>query len=191
MIDEKEEFNSIIKDVLSNDMVQKMKLFRQHCDISCFDHCYRTAFLCYKICKKLNWDYVAVARAAMVHDLFLYDWREKSDRKGLHAFTHPITAYQNASKMFELSDKEKDIIVKHMWPLTWHLPKYKESYVLTFMDKYSAIKESFDYSVACLKNSVYFKYAYVVLAFCLFSLSRRSKLVVAAIIRDIMLLFMV
>ncbi len=49
----------------------------------------------------------------MLHDLFLYDWRKKQDdRKGLHAFTHPKTAYKNASKLFALNEKEKDIILK-------------------------------------------------------------------------------
>ena len=40
-------------------------------------------------------DYVSVARAGMLHDLFLYDWRKRENgRKGLHAFTHPKSAYE-------------------------------------------------------------------------------------------------
>ena len=89
-----------------------------------------------------------MARAAMLHDLFLYDWR-KSQRDveiyGLHAFAHPKIALKNASKIFDLNNKEQDIIVKHMWPVTLSLPKYKESFVITFADKYSALKESFNY----------------------------------------------
>ncbi len=189
MKDDKEEFESIIKDIVNNKTVQEMKKYRQHCNISCYEHCYRTAYYCYKICKKLHWDYVSVARAAMVHDLFLYDWRVKSDRKGLHAFTHPKAAYENASKLFDLSKKEKDIIVKHMWPVTLALPRYKESYVLTLMDKFSATKESFEFAVDCAKENQVLKYAYVGLAFFTFSTYKRSKGIMAAIIRDIMFLF--
>ena len=80
----------------------------------------------------------------MVHDLFLYDWRKRiNGRKGLHAFTHPFTAYENASKLFNLNAKEKDIFLKHMWPVTFfHFPKYKESFVLTFVDKRCALSEA-------------------------------------------------
>ena len=34
-----------------------------------------------------------------------------------------------------------DIIVKHMWPLTVTLPKYRESYIVTLADKYCATSE--------------------------------------------------
>lgn len=181
MSKEKEEFESIIKDIIANETVQEMKKYRQHCNISCFEHCYRTAFYCYKICKALHWDYVSVARAAMLHDLFLYDWRLKSDRKGLHAFTHPKAAYDNASKLFDLSAKEKDIIVKHMWPVTLALPKYKESYVLTLMDKYSATRESFEYAVDCFKSSRMLRYAYFILTLCIFGPQKRGKFLTSII----------
>jgi len=36
---------------------------------------------------------------------------------------------------------EKDIIRKHMWPATKELPSYKESYVVSFVDKYCAVLE--------------------------------------------------
>lgn len=139
------EFVNIISDMLENETVQDMKDYRQHFDITCFDHCLVASYYCYKICKKHKLDYISCARASMVHDLFLYDWRKKQDgRKGLHGFTHPKTAYENASKIFELNDIEKDVILKHMWPLTFfQFPKYKESFVLILVDKYCALFESF------------------------------------------------
>lgn len=137
------EFELIIHEIAENETVQSMKNFRQHYDTSCYDHCMQVSFISYKVCKKLNLDYKSAARAAMIHDLFLYDWRHKVEgRKGLHAFTHPHIALENALKLFELSEKEQDIILKHMWPLTIKLPKYPESYVVTLVDKYSTILES-------------------------------------------------
>ena len=46
---------------------------------------------------------------------------------------------------FDLNDMEKDIIVKHMWPLTIVPPKFKESYIVTLVDKYCATKEFFKF----------------------------------------------
>ena len=37
--------------------------------------------------------------------------------------------------------KEKEIIKKHMWPLTFSPPKYLESFIVTIVDKYCAFKE--------------------------------------------------
>ena len=159
-----DEFIQIIDDLLNNDTVKQMKNFRQHYETSCFDHCLIASYYCYLYGKKFNLDYVSCARAAMLHDLFLYDWRKKQDdRKGLHAFTHPKTAYKNASKLFALNEKEKDIILKHMWPVTIALPKYKESYLLTLVDKYCALNEFYQeiYNRFCQKKL--FRYAYVFL----------------------------
>ncbi len=50
-------------------------------------------------------------------------------------------AYDNARKITELNKIEKDAILKHMWPCTLVPPKYKESYVLTFVDKTCAVME--------------------------------------------------
>lgn len=137
------EYMEIVKDILSNNIVQDMKNYRQHYNVSCFDHCLFASYNMYTICKKRNLDYKSAARGAMVHDLFLYDWRKKQEgRKGLHAFTHPKTSYENASKFMNLNEKEKDIILTHMWPVTFfHFPKYKESFLLTIIDKYLAVTD--------------------------------------------------
>ena len=85
----------------------------------------------------------------ILHDLFLYDWRNSKKElnlKGYHAFIHPKIALENASRLFKLNEKEKDIILKHMWPVTFFsLPKYKESYIITVTDKLSALKSFYEY----------------------------------------------
>ena len=142
IIDKDVEFQNIIKELVENKTVQKMKNFRQHYETTCFDHCYTVSYYCYLICKKCNLDYISGARAGMLHDLFLYDWRKRQpDRKGLHAFTHGRTACKNASALFNLNEKEKDMIIKHMWPVTVQLPQSLEGLILTFVDKYCAMSE--------------------------------------------------
>ena len=165
------EFFEIIKDIISNDTVRQMKNFRQHCNTSCYKHCMKVAYYTYIACKKMRLDYVSATRAAMVHDLFLYDWRKKYrnvDLPGLHAFVHPKIALKNASKLFDLNDIEKDVISKHMWPVTFGFPKYMESYIVTIMDKYSACLETYYYIRNKLSQKTFYKYAYIFLSMIFF-----------------------
>ena len=160
------EFMEIINDIINNETVKKMKKYRQHYDVNTYEHCLNVAYLSYKICKKLNWDYKSMARAAMLHDLFLYDWRKsKKELKldGYHAFVHPKIALDNASKLFELNKKEKDIIVKHMWPVTLAFPKYKETFVITITDKISAMQESLNYYSNRMQSKKVYRYTYIFL----------------------------
>lgn len=165
LMDNDKEFQSIIRELIENDTVQEMKKYRQHYETSCFEHCYTAAYYCYLICKKYDLDYSSATRAAMLHDLFLYDWRKKQpNKKGLHAFTHGKTACENACKLFNLNEKEKDIIIKHMWPVTIEFPKSVEGFILTFVDKYCAISESLEVLQTKLFMKRAFRYAYVFLS---------------------------
>ena len=53
---------------------------------------------------------------------------------------YPRIAVRNARKLVNLNKKEEDIILKHMWGATIAPPKYKESYIVTMVDKYWAVK---------------------------------------------------
>jgi uncharacterized protein len=52
-----------------------------------------------------------------------------------------MIAVANAKKYFSINEIEEDIIKKHMWPLTLIPPKYKESFIVSFADKYLSSKE--------------------------------------------------
>lgn len=165
------DFFNIIDDIISNDTVKQMKNYRQHCNTSCYKHCMQVAYFTYMACKKMKLDYISATRAAMLHDLFLYDWRKKYrniDITGLHAFVHPRIALKNACEIFELNDIEKDIILKHMWPVTLSFPRYKESYIVTIMDKYSACLETYLYLRNKLKRKSFYRYAYIFLSMIFF-----------------------
>ena len=158
------EYMELVKDLINNDIVKEMQNYRQHYDVNTFEHCMNVSYISYKICKKLKLDYKSMARAAMLHDLFLYDWRNSKEElhlDGYHAFVHPKIALENASKLYKLNEKEKDIIVKHMWPVTIAFPKYKETYVITLVDKYSALQESMQYYRNKITSKKLYKYAYI------------------------------
>lgn len=72
--------------------------------------------------------------------MFFYDWRNTKFAKS-HAYVHPRIAYRNACKLTKISPLEKDIIIKHMWGATIAPPRYKESFIVTFVDDYVACME--------------------------------------------------
>jgi HD superfamily phosphodiesterase len=118
-----------------------MKNYIQHGNINCLDHSIYVSYSSYLICRRLGLDYRSAARGGLLHDFFLYDWHIGKPYKGLHGFIHPCIALQNANKYFVLNNREKEIIEKHMWPLTIGLPRYKETIVVLLLDKYWALIE--------------------------------------------------
>ena len=157
-MNKKENFEDIINEFINNDTVLQMKNYRQHFDVNCYDHCYDVAKTMYKVTKKFNLDYVSATRASMLHDLFLYDWHVKDGRKNFHALRHGKIACDNASKIFELNAKEKDMITKHMWPSTLIPPKSREGFILTAVDKYCTVKESLSYITRVVSNKKVLRY---------------------------------
>jgi len=137
----KEKFLEIINDILANKSIQNLKLYKHHYAYTRLEHCLSVSYYTYVICKFLHLDYKSAARAALLHDLFFYDCEDKLSRPKNHIKNHPQIALENANKLFNLNKKEQDIILKHMWPLTFSPPKYLESFIVTIVDKYCAFKE--------------------------------------------------
>ena len=135
------EFYACIEDLLQAEDVQKLSLFTQHLNTSRLQHSINVAYYSFAWCKKMGLDYTSAARAGMLHDLYLYDWRDGRQPEGSHVKAHPIVALRNAKKIAELNAIEEDAILRHMWPGTLKPPKYKESMVVSMADKYSAYRE--------------------------------------------------
>ncbi|MGC6767892.1 HD domain-containing protein [Enterococcus sp. LJL128] len=139
---EDKEYMSYVEDLLATEEVQRLGNYIQHVNSTRLEHSISVSYYSYKLAKKWNGDARATARAGLLHDLFYYDWRTTKFDEGSHAYMHPRIAARNAEKITELSDLERDIIIKHMWGATIAPPKYKESYIVTMVDKYCAIKEA-------------------------------------------------
>lgn len=135
------EFRDIVKDILNNREFKKLENYKHH-STSRLDHSIRVSFYAYKICKKFNLDYISAARGGLLHDFFMNRYCD-SGKKDL-LVGHPEIALYNSLKHFELNDKEMDIIRSHMFPVNMKvIPKYKESYIITFIDKVACIYERF------------------------------------------------
>lgn len=133
-------------DILDSDNFQSTRNYIQHGSIPVHRHCIDVARQSIAISKALRipCSERELIRGALLHDYFLYDWHDKSreNYQMLHGFYHPGIALRNASKEYDLTLREKDIIEKHMWPLTVVPPRCREAWIVTTADKYCSILET-------------------------------------------------
>lgn len=167
-------FEYISKDILKNRKFQCIA-HESHHGITRMEHSLRVAKYVYKISKKLKLDYVSATRAAILHDFFTNS--EFGENHGLiQGVVHPDIALQNAKGEFKLNKIEENAIETHMFPLNAKMPKYKESWVLTFTDKAVAIYEylSYKFSYTKLTSKVNGKLNLaVILSFYLITMGRK------------------
>ena len=121
------------------------KEFIQHGTVSVYDHCLSVAAESVRLARAMNIDVDidSLVRGALLHDYFLYDWHDNPDgRHNVHGFTHPYTALRNAKNDLNLTKKESDIIVHHMFPLVPIPPHSREAWIVCMADKICATKET-------------------------------------------------
>ena len=135
------EYAACVADLLNSDEVLWMKNIRHHHFVTCYEHSLFVSYVAYRLARHWNIDVREAARAGLLHDLFLYDPKAKTQYEGNQCFAHPVAALKNASRLTELSDAEADAIVTHMWPLAKKMPRYKVSYVVNVADKLCAVIE--------------------------------------------------
>ena len=146
---------SLGRDIIMTDEAQDMKNYIQHGTTSVFEHALAVAkfSLIFAINVEsilgVKVDRSALIRGALLHDYFLYDWHKPSERRrGLHGFTHPAIACENAIRDFNIPPIEQDIIKHHMFPLTLIWPHSWEGWIVCLADKWCALCETFGIDVS-------------------------------------------
>ena len=137
-------FMEIALPIIEHEEYQQMKFIKHH-DESVYDHSLKVAYRAYEIAYSHNLDWVSTIRGALLHDFFLYKFKKTFSFRLItdsikHAISHPIIAFDKAKKYFDLKEKEENIIKGHMFP--FGLPKSKEAWIVSYVDKYIA---SFEY----------------------------------------------
>ena len=135
------EFCCTTRELLASEQVRSMGRWSHHGRISTLDHSLFVAYWSYRAARKFGWDEVAAARGGLLHDLYLYDSKDKSAHPGLQCFDHPRAAARNAAELTALSDKERNIILSHMWPLGGQLPRSREAWLVDLVDTFCAALE--------------------------------------------------
>ena len=134
-----------VKDIIGCQQVQELRSITHHLSTTRFQHCVNVSYYTYVVCRKFNLNARSAARAGLLHDLFYYDRKqynsEKTKGQASHSENHAMLACANAAEITKISKLERDMIEKHMWPVTRPMPKYKETYIITIIDKYCAVLE--------------------------------------------------
>lgn len=136
------EYTLIVDDILRHREFVKLDSFFHH-TASILEHVKEVSWVTFRVCRALRLDYVSATRGALLHDFFLYDWRNYKRRgnRPNHGLNHPKVALTNSLKYFVLNDVEKDIILTHMWPKLFGFPRHWESWIVSFVDKYVTLAE--------------------------------------------------
>ena len=138
----RQEFYDCIRDLIHTPQVQSMGQIAQHTgEVSRLEHSLYVSYVGFLLCDFFGLDQRAAARGGLLHDMHHGTRDEAFSFRARLLLLHPKLALHNASAAFELSQKEQDIIVKHMWPLTVSLPRYAESYLVCLADKLCAAAE--------------------------------------------------
>ncbi|HRU95956.1 MAG TPA: HDIG domain-containing protein [Ruminococcus sp.] len=148
-------YYSCVDDIIGCRELDRLKDITHHISTTRFQHCVNVSYYSYIICRKLRLDARSAARAGLLHDLFYYNRKEynstREKKQPSHSSMHSQIALENAMLITEINPVEKDMIEKHMWPVTRPKPKYKETYIITIVDKYCAVME---FCVPKLQNVV-------------------------------------
>ena len=135
-------FLECVAPLVSTREVNSMKQWRHHFSITCYQHSMFVSYVAFRLARYFGWDYRAAARAGLLHDLYLYDPADASAHPGNQCLDHPEFALRNAQALCpDLSEREKNAIVSHMFPLAVHLPRCKEALVVNMADKICATLE--------------------------------------------------
>lgn len=136
-------------DILTSPNFSRTREHIQHGNMTVNAHCMNVAKYSLAISDKLaklgiHCKREELIRGALLHDYFLYDWHDADHRQPykLHGFYHPGIALKNASKEYELTPREQEIIRKHMWPLTVVPPTCREAWIVTTADKWCSLLET-------------------------------------------------
>lgn len=134
-------FLSCVEDLINTPEVQSMRQFLHHPGANCYEHSVFVAYVAFRLARRFGWDYRACARAGLLHDFYLYQWWGGA-YEGSMVLDHPEAALRNAMRLTHLTEKEQNIIRAHMWPLALHMPRSREAWAVSLVDKFCCALES-------------------------------------------------
>lgn len=147
------EYREIISQLLHSPEFAALAGFRHH-KMNRQQHSFNVSWYGFRLARLLRLDAVAAARSGLLHDLFYYNFRDGAYSKNEHIYAHPQQALANARKLVPLSPKEEDIILNHMWPMCPQRPHYKETYLVSLIDKYCCLLELASVFCKCSKRQI-------------------------------------
>jgi len=134
------EYKDSMSELLAHDKLKLLDTYKQHYKYTRLKHSIDVSYYSFYLAKLFRCDQISAAKAGLLHDLYFHERAGfKENMKMLRQ--HPKDALKNAREICDLNEIEQNIILRHMWLVTLRPPKYKEGYIVTFVDKYCAAKE--------------------------------------------------
>ncbi len=146
------EFLGLVQTILEDEEFCKLTRYRQHYQTTRFMHSLNVSYLSWRTAKKLGLDERVAARAGLLHDFCVYDFKDKLPKGQIQAFYHPKIAAKTSEERFTLYEKERQAILSHMFPLG-PVPKSREAWVISCMDKFCACTEFLQVRVALARRN--------------------------------------
>jgi len=133
----KQHLEEIYQSFLHDEKILKMKDIPMHRGSNTYEHSFKVAKKAVKRglrYKDVNLE--AILIGAILHDYYLYDWRNDRTLLKGHGKNHPTIASKNAKDDFNIDEEVERIIKTHMWPLNWKsFPDSKEARIVSICDK--------------------------------------------------------
>jgi uncharacterized protein len=145
------EYVSLVRGILANEEFCKLTRYTHHRRTTRLMHSLNVSYLSWRIAKQLGLDARVAARAGLLHDFCVYDFREKLPNGQLQAFYHPKAAVRTSEQYFLLYEKERQAILSHMFPLG-PMPRSREAWVISTVDKVCACAEFFRLHLALARK---------------------------------------
>lgn len=141
------EYLEYVKDLIHKKELKDLEKITHHKFTNRYAHSVAVSYTSYRIAKRLGFSEESlrsISRGGLLHDLF-FETREeyKMMESGSHNYLHPIFALKNALKLTDINEVEEDIITKHMFLCASLkiIPKYKESLLVSMVDKYISLQD--------------------------------------------------
>jgi uncharacterized protein len=158
---EDKQYKMIVDYILRDNEFNKIALSNHH-GTDRLAHSIRVSYYSYKIARKLGIDYETAATAGLLHDFFFTSNDKTFKESTKSVFTHAKIAANNAINQFGISEKEKNIIETHMFPINPKPSKFIEGWIVSFVDKF----------VGLFEFGIKFRYATTLWAIFLFNIMK-------------------
>ena len=147
-----QDYLSEVQHILFHEDFMALEEYTQHQWTNRFMHSVNVSYLSWFIARKLGCDASAAARAGLLHDFCLFDFKEETPEGEHPAFYHPKAAAENSVRTFQISAREEEAIRSHMFPLG-PMPKNKEAWIITLADKVCATMEFCHVAIALSRKN--------------------------------------
>ena len=138
--------------ILQNAKFQQLGRYTHHFWTNRLMHSLNVSYLSWRMADLFGADASVAARAGLLHDFCLYDFHEKTPTGEHQAFYHPKVAAKNSKEVFQISEREWDAILSHMFPLG-PLPRNKEAWIIKVADKICALMEVCHIAIALARRN--------------------------------------